>query len=128
MTGSSVVRGTIFVTLVVAAVGCQTAANSIPGFKWAARSTPGAAESVAGTAPSPQPTGTSISGPPTTNLAADKAGANESFPQEDPLKGFYAEDLPASAHTTGGFISSGISASGGGSRAGAGGCNSGCCH
>lgn len=117
--------------VVLATLGCRNAGNVIPAFKWAAPSNRVPAEApVAMSDQPPEPTSSQLSAPIAGSTAGNEVSPNAASAKDDPLHGFYPEDLPESTNSTSGFVSSGYSSvprTGSFPSNSSAGCTSGCC-
>lgn len=138
MIRSSLVCAFTFGTITAATLGCRSASNAIPRFKWAAPSNRVPAEtSVAMGDKSQQVAAERIAAPTAGSATTSEVRAGERSSNEDSLRGFYPEDLPESTNSARGFASTGYASGAGSSssvsRTGSfpssssSGCTSGCC-
>lgn len=116
--------------IIVATLGCRSTGNVFPGFKWAgARNRVSTEAPVAMKGQTPDLTSAQFSGPVASTVGND-VSADAAPTKDDPLRGFYPEDLPESTNSTSGFASSGYSSvptSGSFPSSSSAGCSSGCC-
>lgn len=125
MVRSSLVYTVAFGTIAAASLGCRTAANAIPGSKWAAPNNRVPANaSVAMGDQSPRIASGQLVSPTAGSATAGEVSTEERSSKEDPLRGFYPEDLPESTNSTRRSVSTGYTSGAGSSSSG---CTSGCC-